>query len=627
MIENKLPTYSLLIILILCLLPFTPNAQLSKEEQSQLDYFKEEVEKNKKEGNLNETARFLNKIAFLYWDVNESEKAIEHFIESLAINEKVGNKNAIASINSQIGMLYSDIKKYDLSLTHFEKSLAIRKEMKDKAGIVSELINAGMVLGNMNKHEEAIQQLEEALRLAKELNNIKLIRNCYGLLSEAYEKSGNTVKSLECYSYYSSFEKQIQKEELKKREEENRLQIQKLEARTLEAEEIRLQREKELAQEKEKLKAAENTLQESEKLNKFRDIQIDLLNKEKALKELTLREREEQLKNEKLISYMISGGAIAIGLFAFVIFRSNRQKAKANLLLERRNHEISLQRDALESQGKKLEKAFEEIKIKNHNITSSISYAQRIQHAMLPNHEPLKTHLPESFILFKPRDLVSGDFYWYHDVPSVNGSHHSSNRDFLITAVDCTGHGVPGAFMSMIGFNLLNESINKGITQPNEILYNLDKGVRTLLKQDITDNKDGMDMALCKISASKKQVEFSGAKNPLYYISNGELIEIKGDSHPIGSAPRTGEKTYTSHQIAINGPTTFYLFSDGYADQFGGESGKKFMYKNFKELLLKIHEKPMPEQKEILDETIEAWKGTTHKQIDDILVIGFRICN
>jgi len=283
------------------------------------------------------------------------------------------------------------------------------------------------------------------------------------------------------------------------------------------------------------------------------------------------------------------------------------------------------------------------IEKKNEDITSSINYAKRIQDASLPRMDKIKKMLPKSFLFFKPREIVSGDFYWcmhtepkpiYDELAAFEENRQAvigfEPAKILIAAVDCTGHGVPGAFMSLIGNNLLNEIvISKGITSPEIILKELHKGVRNALQQAESDNKDGMDMALCVIDEKNKIVEYAGAKNPLIYIQNGELHEVKADKLPIGGSQKEKERTFTKHTININTPTTFYVFSDGFQDQFGGPEGRKFMIKYMKTLLLEIHTRPMEEQRSLLAHAIEDWMlyhpHEPQRQIDDILVIGFQI--
>ncbi|TAD95436.1 MAG: hypothetical protein EAZ97_15485 [Bacteroidetes bacterium] len=278
--------------------------------------------------------------------------------------------------------------------------------------------------------------------------------------------------------------------------------------------------------------------------------------------------------------------------------------------------EIRKQKDILEEQKEEIEEQRNDLNQKNEKITSSINYARRIQTAMLPRQEILQNLLPESFILFRPRELVSGDFYFFVQ----------KNEKIIIAAIDCTGHGIPGAFMSLIGNDLLNDIIlSKNILNPDQILTELHKGVRFALKQEETENRDGMDLALCVFDKKNNILEFAGAKNPLILIQNQVLSQTKGDSNPIGGLQKINEeRSFTKHTFKTDIPTTVYIFSDGFQDQFGGELSQKFMIKNLRDLLLEIHEKPMPTQKQILEKTFENWLGIKNKQIDDVLLIGFK---
>ncbi len=284
------------------------------------------------------------------------------------------------------------------------------------------------------------------------------------------------------------------------------------------------------------------------------------------------------------------------------------------------------------------------IEKKNSDITSSINYAKRIQDATLPRLERVKQLLPDSFILFKPRDIVSGDFYWltetepapiYEEVTQGEISQQIlkgyTNEKIIVTVSDCTGHGVPGAFMSMTGMHLLNEIVElKGFTAPNLILEELHKGVRNALKQAESENRDGMDMALCSIDRKAGIVEISAAKNPVVYIQNGELTELKADKMPIGGLQKESYRAFTNNILKIKDdkgnpiPTMLYLFSDGYQDQFGGMDDRKFMIKHLKNLFFKIHLLPLQDQYRVLDETLKDWMQG-HKQLDDIIVMGIRL--
>lgn len=251
----------------------------------------------------------------------------------------------------------------------------------------------------------------------------------------------------------------------------------------------------------------------------------------------------------------------------------------------------------------------------NEKITASLNYAGRIQNAMLPDLAEISRCLPDSFVFFRPREIVSGDFYWLQE----------KDHKILLAAVDCTGHGVPGAFMSMIGIDILNEIVNqKGITAPDHILNLMHCRIRQALKQEVTQNRDGMDIALCLIDKKAKQIAFAGAKTSLIYCQHNQLFEIKGDNVPVGGLQREKDRRFTCHHISIEVPTSFYLFTDGYKDQFGGENNTKLTARAFKELLFRIHRQPADEQKNLLAEYLDNWMGN-NPQLDDILVIGVKI--
>ncbi len=250
-------------------------------------------------------------------------------------------------------------------------------------------------------------------------------------------------------------------------------------------------------------------------------------------------------------------------------------------------------------------------------LDDSINYAQKIQQAMLPSEQTFKKLLPNSFLLFKPRDIVSGDFYWII----------KRNNKIFVAAVDCTGHGIPGAFMSIIGFDLLQKFANElGIEQPAQILNHLNNGIVNAFGKNIdkTSVRDGMDIAICAIDMKNNLLEYAGAVIPLYLLRNNKIIEIKGNRFSIGMIESQENKQYDNHIVNLKENDMIYLFSDGYVDQFGGSAGKKLMYKQFRDLLLNIHNLPMKKQKEILLQTIKDWQGT-REQVDDILVMGIRI--
>jgi len=339
-------------------------------------------------------------------------------------------------------------------------------------------------------------------------------------------------------------------------------------------------------------------------------------------------EKQRKLAQEKLVKQLK---------------KNEKLKDKVNRELEekvqKRTEKINDQKEEIESQLEEIETQRDElmdqrdmVTAQKEEITDSINYAQRIQQAVLPDQAFLDEVMPEYFVLFKPRDIVSGDFYWVREI-----------KNFLVVvAADCTGHGVPGAFMSMLGISFLNEQIGKSrFDMPGEILDRVRKKVKQTLAQtgESQEQKDGMDMAIAIFDKESKELQFAGAFNPLYLVREGKkdkdlgkyasleegglhLYEIKGDRQPIGVYYKETEFSTTIIQLLEN--DTIYLFSDGYADQMGGPRGKKYMSRTFKKSLLSIQKMPMPEQKLYLDKTIEDWRNG-YEQVDDILVMGIRL--
>lgn len=299
------------------------------------------------------------------------------------------------------------------------------------------------------------------------------------------------------------------------------------------------------------------------------------------------------LKYKNLFSYTTNLGLILILYLVANVFENTKNTALRNL--DYKNTQLEL---------------------KQKDITDSITYAKRIQEAILPADKQVKRLLPDSFILYKPKDIVSGDFYWVAEW----------GDQVMFAAVDCTGHGVPGAFMSIVGQNMLNQAVNEhGLSKPNLILNSLNKGVsRTLGKDEDNMIRDGMDLALCSLNMKTMTLECAGAFNPIWIIRGNDVIEIKGNKFPIGSFMDDAVQNFDNNMFSLKKGDQIYVFTDGYSDQFGGPNGKKFKDKNLKSLLLEHRFESMEKQKEALDKTIEMWMGEL-EQIDDILIIGVRV--
>lgn len=333
-----------------------------------------------------------------------------------------------------------------------------------------------------------------------------------------------------------------------------------------------------------------------------------------------------QISNEKIVyikinppfwkSYwFIALVVIGVGVILYlIVFLRLKSLEKANLILEEkvktRTATVMEQKAELEQQKNVIEELYRD-------VTDSINYAQKIQYAILPEESHIRKSLTNAFVFFRPKNIVSGDFYWFTE---------RADR-YIIAAVDCTGHGVPGAFMSMIGNTLLNQIVNeKNIVEPAEVLNELHIGIRKMLKQDNIDNvqRDGMDIVLLSVHKFRKEVQYAGANNSLYYVQNGELKEIKANKFSIGGLQKEENRKFTNHILHINTKTTFYLTSDGYADQFDEAFENKFSTKRFKALLTQISNLPAIEQKSKLEKEIDEWKGT-EEQLDDLMVLGFTI--
>ncbi len=324
----------------------------------------------------------------------------------------------------------------------------------------------------------------------------------------------------------------------------------------------------------------------------------------------------EQLKaieKQRLLLYFAIIALILVSGLVYYIYRGYKIKKEANIKLEEKNKLISAQKDEIQKQKEIAESQRDLIAYQKKHITDSIHYAKRIQTALLPSLELFSDEI-DHFVLYKPRDIVSGDFYW---VAKIDGQQ-------MVIAADCTGHGVPGAFMSMLGVSLLNEIIlNKRIIQPDQVLNVLREYIIQSLKQVVQTSgiKDGMDMCVCLIDFKKNKMQFAGANNPLWIFADGKLNEMKGDKMPV--AIHDNMPPFTNHVVDIKKGDTFYIFSDGYADQFGGPQQKKILNKNFKMLLLKVQNLPMLEQGSKINEFFEDWRKEL-EQIDDVCVIGIR---
>jgi len=489
---------------------------------------------------------YLN-IGMVYKERKNMGMAIDNYRKALRIFREIDDKTGIANTQNQMGLVYLEGGSYENALTASMNALNLYREIGNRKEVAATLKNVGTIYYRWGRYEQALDYFNQSLKINQELNLKKEVYDVYKDISDTYATMGNFKKALENYRKYNALKDSSIRED-------NIKQIAELETKY---ETERIERENELLNTK-------NILQETE------------------------------LKRQRILIYSLAGIFLIILTSSFLLFRAYRAIKHANILLEEQNIEIKRQRDQIFQQKQE--------------IMDSIQYASRIQNALLPP-ESLLNQLADHFILYKPRDIVSGDYYWMTQ----------KDGKTVILAADCTGHGVPGAFMSMLGISFMNEIVNKSdMTQPNMILNKLRENVVHSLHQtgEEGETQDGMDLSLCVINNNKTKLQYSGAYNPLFMIRDNELIEYKGDKMPIGIyKEKTG--SFTNHEIDIREGDTFYMFSDGYIDQFGGPKAKKFMARKFKDLLLAIFPKPMTEQKEILEKTLEDWKG----EIDQMIII------
>ena len=322
------------------------------------------------------------------------------------------------------------------------------------------------------------------------------------------------------------------------------------------------------------------------------------------------------------INFVEIGTAIQLFLFSLTLasrislIRSqlaNEKLSKEIILREQEQQKLAIIEEKNEELEEKVLERTTELRQINKDMIDSINYARNIQNSILPNEDMMSMVLPSHFLIYKPKDIVSGDFYWCHE--------NQENNNVVFAVVDCTGHGVPGAMMSLVGVAALNKIVKEDeVTTSDEILNRLKKEVYYRLNADGKEmTRDGMDLGICVYDKSKKTLEYSGAYNSMFYIQNQELKELKGDNIHIGGDLDGG--SYTMHRIEINTPTQIYLFTDGFQDQFGGVSSKKFKKSRLKELLLAIHNEPLDIQKNIIHQTFESYKGS-EEQIDDVTLMG-----
>ncbi len=573
--------------------------------------------------NNRKIADTYNQIGITYADQKDNDKALEYLFKANELYKALDNKKDEALNDHHIGIVFYQKRDPNRALVYYREALNIRQEIEDQEGIAESLTNMGSIFYDQMQFEKALHYHQRALEIRKKMHNNVGIATNYRHLGYLYREKGDFDSAM-----YALTEGQKIADSLQNRKE--RLSLYKETLALLE--ELDSIKDAYLIQKK--YIGLKDTLFNLERTEQLVRLQTEYQTLQRQEENDVLKEQNEistvKLQNQSVAFIAILGLLFFSSMLGYISWKNAKRMRQANRTLSKQKEEI-------EQQHKIIDEQHTEIYKKTEHIESSIRYAKRIQTATLPKLADMNRILHDCFVFYKPRDIVSGDFYWFGEIkpkllyensesptadkPVFKGM---SNSKVVIAAVDCTGHGVPGAFMSMLGEQMLEKIVMEAqITEPGLILDMLQRSVRHTLRQEETNNRDGMDLGLCLLDKRAGKIEFAGAKSPLYFIKNGEITNLKGNKMSIGGRQ---DLKFTTHKIDIDTPTSFYLCSDGFKDQFGGPERRKFSPKKFKELLLEIHELPMNEQNKILNDTFMKWTNQAgEKQIDDVLVIGFKV--
>lgn len=499
---------------------------------------------------------FYSALAALYRTMNRFDSAHYYYDKCLEINTPPTIRG---QLYNSIATTYVYEGKSEEALKFFKKSLAIAEELHNIIGISTNEQQIGQVLYDLGRYKEALAHVQNSITYFEQTNSKLMLMDAYSTLANIYRKLGRNDEAFDYLIKHNEIKDSTYGVQMQE-------QIAKMQA--------------------------EFDLEKKEQENK-------LLVKQQEADQLSIKKKNLEIKKQQDRNMFMTAGGIMLVLLLGGSLYAYRKSKQANNIIKQQKTEVETQRDLVEE--------------KNKEITDSINYAKRIQAAILPPENTIKEALKDVFILYKPKDIVAGDFYWLHQ--GKDGTYFA--------AADCTGHGVPGAMVSVICNSGLNRSLKEyHLTSPAKILDQTRKLVIAEFEKSEEMVQDGMDIALCKLQ--EKHLTYAGAHNPLWIIRKDgkEVEEIKADKQPVGKFHQT--QPFTEHTVDLQQGDTIYVFSDGFADQFGGEKGKKFKASGLKSLLLSVQHKPMSKQKDDLDEAFEAWRNDLD-QLDDVCLIGVRI--
>ncbi|MCE3225817.1 MAG: yrrB 5 [Bacteroidetes bacterium] len=569
------------------------------EPEKALDFYFKGLRINELMGNKKGIATSYGNIANIHFDKGDYEKSLEMSKKAATLREDINDRRGLVISYNTIGLIYEYMNKLDESLQWYFKGLKIAEDLKSKKGM-SDLYNTiALNYNEQKKFDKAIEYAQKALQIRIEMGNKLLIADTYDIIGDIYLSQGKIPPAKEAFlkSVHLAEEMNSKPDIL-----DSYLSIALCDSASGDFKSAFLNHRKHT-----RLKDEIFNTENQEKLNEMqtryesdkKEQQIKLLNAEKDSQE-AINVVDQKRKNAIIIS--VSVGLLLVIIVAIIILRSLSITRKQKYIIEQSHHQIEEQKHLIEEKQKE--------------ILDSIKYASRIQNALLTSESYLKKYISDFFILYKPKDIVAGDFYW---------STYQQNRLYLVVA-DCTGHGVPGAFMSMLNVSILNEIISeRKINSPEKILNEARTSIIKALNPEGSneESKDGMDCILAEFDLDSFKLRYAAANNNLYIVRKGELTTYKADKMPVGKSPND-QQGFNLYEVNLEKGDSVFLMTDGYADQFGGAKGKKFKYKPLEEKFCDIAGLPMNEQKQELLSTFEDWKGKL-EQVDDVCIIGIKI--
>lgn len=581
------------------------------QETKHIKALKKEYEKSLKKKDGEKSANLAYEVGLQYESFHQDLQALEYFNKT--IKHKSLDPHVMYAAYTKSGKIYFKQGEYKSSAQCFEQSVFLALQSKKTNDVIFSRIDLGLSLFKQKKYKKSIEELEDAARLSEENQLNDLALHSYDLLIQVAKKSHKTKKLVVYQEKYNFFD-HLMSEQIASDagEEASEARKEKVETERLlhEKNEELISQSWDLFNQQIELDQMSDSLNHAKELARLQNIELDLMKAQDALQQSELKEVKAEQRFQSLVITAVAIFALFISGLSILIYKNLNIHKKARLQIERKNQAISRQNQLIEDQKAEIEEDHEKIR-------ASISYAQRIQQSALPLEEDYNNMFPKSFVFYQPRDTVSGDFYWMHKV--------KNSDEVLLAAIDCTGHGVPGAFMTMIAYNLLNRIVTDEVYSPEKILIRLHQEVQKSLKQEKTNNQDGMDMTVASWNPKTSKLKFSGAKNPLVLVKDGEFVATKGSKCSIGGTRNMGFVEFELHKYDLSHGDRFYMYSDGIVDQFGGEDGRKFMSKRFKQVLFESSKLGIKEQGAFVEQTIKNYMGDSYKQLDDIVVLGVEV--